>query len=100
MEEKRKPVRICGQLKELLEGQEHIKHELDRIFEILKHIEVKEKQLSKELDTLTAQVAANTDVEKSAVVLIQGIAAQLEAAKNDPVKIQALADSLKASDDE
>ena len=52
-----------------------------------------------EFDTLTAQVKANTDVEASAVLLIQGIAAKLEAAKTDPAAIQALADELKASAD-
>jgi hypothetical protein len=49
------------------------------------------------LDTLTAQVKANTDVEASAVLLIQGLAAKLEALKTDPVAIQALADELKTS---
>jgi hypothetical protein len=51
------------------------------------------------LDTLTAQVKANTDVEQSAIVLINGISAALAAAKTDPVAIQALADSLKTSSD-
>lgn len=46
---------------------------------------------------LTAQVTANSDVEASAVILINGLAAKLIAAKNDPVAIQALADQLKAS---
>jgi hypothetical protein len=50
-----------------------------------------------DLTTLTAQVTANTDVEASAVILINGLAAQLLAAKNDPVAIQALADKLNAS---
>lgn len=49
------------------------------------------------LDTLTAQVKANTDAEASAVTLIQGLAAQLTAAAGDPVQVQALADQLKAS---
>jgi len=51
------------------------------------------------LADLEVQVKANTDVEASAVALIQGIAAELEAAKTDPVKVQALADQLKASAD-
>lgn len=37
------------------------------------------------LDTLTAEVANNTTVEKSAVALIQGLKAQLDAAGTDPV---------------
>ena len=59
----------------------------------------KEGTIMAQLDTLEAQVKANTDVEASAVTLIQGIAAALEAAKTDPVKVQALADALKASAD-
>lgn len=55
--------------------------------------------MAADLTALTAQVTANTDVEASAVILINGLAAQLVAAKNDPVAIQALADKLKASAD-
>ena len=72
---------------------------LDRILEILGAVQEKEEIMSKELDALTAQVKANTDVEASAVILIQGLAAQIAEAKDDPVKIQALADSLKGSAD-
>lgn len=53
----------------------------------------------KELDTLIAQVASTTDLERSAITLIQGIAQQLEDAKTDPAKIQELADTLKNSAD-
>lgn len=49
------------------------------------------------LDTLEAQVAETTDIELSAILLIQGLADQLAAAATDPVKVQALADSLQAS---
>jgi hypothetical protein len=52
-----------------------------------------------DLGPLTAQVTANTDVEGSAVTLINGLAAQIIALKNDPVALQALADKLKASAD-
>jgi len=53
------------------------------------------------LDDLQAQVQKNTDVEDSAVTLIQGIAAQLAAAiaANDPAKIQALQTQLAAHAD-
>jgi pyridoxine 5'-phosphate synthase PdxJ len=57
------------------------------------------KKMSTQLDALEAQVAKNTDVEASAVILIQGIAAQLEAAKEDPAKVAALAAQLKGSAD-
>lgn len=56
-----------------------------------------ERRLLMTLDDLAKQVQANTDVEASAVTLIQGLAAQLKASANDPAKIQALADQLSAS---
>lgn len=58
-----------------------------------------EKKMSKELQDLQAQVAENTAVESSAVVLIQGIADQLAAAKDDPAAVAALCDQLNASAD-
>ena len=65
----------------------------------LSQILLKEDSLMAKLDTLEAQVKENTDVEQSAIVLIQGIAAQLAEAATDPVKVQALADNLKTSAD-
>lgn len=52
-----------------------------------------------EMEALKAQVKANTDVEASALALIQGIAARLAAAAGDPAEVKALADELKASAD-
>lgn len=51
------------------------------------------------LDDLKAQVAANTEIEASAVILIQGIAAQLKAAieSGNPAELTALADKLHTS---
>lgn len=51
------------------------------------------------LDDLTAQVHANTDLEQSAVSLIQGIAAQLQEAinNNDSSALSALASQLNTS---
>jgi hypothetical protein len=72
---------------------------LDKIIRLLRDIQLKEEQMSVELDAVTVQVTANEDLEQSAIVLIQGIAAQLAAIKDDPAKIQALADSLKVSAD-
>ena len=51
------------------------------------------------LDALTAQVAANTEVEASAVILINGLAAKLFEFANDPAAITALATQLQASAD-
>lgn len=51
------------------------------------------------LDDLEAQVKANTDVETSAVTLIQGLHDQLVAAGTDPAKLDALKSNLKSSAD-
>jgi len=66
----------------------------------LQQLNRKVSTMAGELDALTAEVANNTTVEKSALVLIQGFAARLDAAGTDPVKLKALSDSLKANDDE
>ena len=76
-----------------------INFKLDRILRVLKDIQLKEEQMSVELDALTIQVTENTNLEQSAITLIEGIAAQLIAIKDDPVKIAALATSLKTSAD-
>ena len=54
--------------------------------------------MSKELDELTKQVAANRDVTQSAITLIAGIKARLDEAGTDPAKLQALRDDLAAQD--
>ena len=56
-------------------------------------------KMSKEMDDLTAQVAAQTTVEQSAITLIEGLAAQLAAAGTDPAKLAALTTQLKTSAD-
>jgi len=78
---------------------ENVTKKLDKILQILGDIQRKEETMSVELDALTIQVTSNTDVENSAILLIQGIAAQLSAIKDDPAKIAALATSLKVSAD-
>lgn len=57
------------------------------------------QKMAGEIDTLTAEVARNTEVDNSVVILVEGLAAKIEALKNNPVALQALADSLKASSD-
>jgi hypothetical protein len=54
--------------------------------------------MSAEFDALVAQVTANTDVEASAIVLIQAIAAQL-AASPTAAQVSALSTQLKTSAD-
>jgi hypothetical protein len=83
-------------------------HEIERFLRELDHNYNKKldtiikrlKQMSKELDDLTARVHANSDVLDSAVALINGIAARIEAAGVDPVKLQALTEELQKKDDE
>jgi len=77
---------------------------LERIIEKLENQERlliwilrKEYQMAGELDALEAQVAENTNLEASAIVLIEGLAAQIAAAANDPAKIIALTATLKDS---
>lgn len=53
--------------------------------------------MAADLTALTAQVVENTQLEGSAVQLIQNIAAQMAAARNDPIAVQALVDKLQAS---
>ena len=72
---------------------------LDKIIQMLGVIQRKEDAMSLELDALTAQVQATTDIELSAITLIQGLAAQIAALKTDPAALQALSDSLKISAD-
>lgn len=50
-----------------------------------------------DLTALTAEVTRNSDVDQSAIILLNGLAAQIVALKTDPVALQALADQLKAS---
>ncbi len=55
--------------------------------------------MSNELDTLTAQVAANTDVEQSALLLLNQLHDLLVAAGTDPVKLADLTTQLATSKD-
>lgn len=70
---------------------------LDQILECLNYLIERIDCMSAEMDRLSAQVAVNTNVERSAIVLIEGIAQQLRDAGGDPVALAALADSLQAS---
>ena len=70
---------------------------LGMILSIVNEIKEKGGVTIMKLDELEVQVKANTVIEQSAIILIQGIAAQLTECAGDPVKIQALADELKSS---
>lgn len=51
------------------------------------------------LEALTAEVARDTEVNQSAIILLQGLAAKIEELKNQPAALQKLADDLRASQD-
>jgi DNA repair ATPase RecN len=79
---------------------EQASRKLDAIIRRLDSLEKKEEAMSKELDILAAQVAANTDLVESAIVLLNQLADLLKQYANDPAKILALADELQKRDDE
>lgn len=86
--------RIVTMLQEALERLERIDR---RLQDLETTVAMQGAKIMSALDDLTKQVAANTSVENSAVLLIQGIAAQLAAAGTDPAKLAALTTQLNAS---
>lgn len=57
----------------------------------------KENQIMSDLTQLTADVAADTSVDQSAIVLLQGLKAALDSAGTDPVALAALSTQLEAN---
>ena len=78
---------------------DRIERKLDHVLELLNTVLKGERRMSKELDDLTAQVKANSDLLDSATVLINGIADRITAAGVDPAKLAALTAELKSKDD-
>lgn len=72
---------------------------LDRMGRVQKLQLLLELRMAKELDDLAAAVARNSEVDASAIQLLQGLKAQLDAAGTDPVKLKELSDSLGGSTD-
>lgn len=66
---------------------------------LLAHIIRTERHTMTEIDTLTADVARNGDVEASAVTLLQGLAAQITANAGNPAKLAELAATLTTQSD-
>lgn len=87
---------LVSQLRQIAEGLRDIARRLDRI-EITLNIHGEITMSA--LDDLAKQVQANTDVNASAVQLIQGLASQLIAAAANPSQIMVLASNLKNSAD-
>lgn len=79
--------------------EQRYNNKLDLIIQELKHLRKEIHHMSIEVDNLTAQVKANSDLLDSATTLINGIAARITAAGVDPVALNALTSELKAKDD-
>ena len=78
---------------------DQLSDKLNLILSLLSNISRKESTMTQELHDLTAEVAAATSIEASAVALIEGLADQLAAAGTDPVALSNLTASLKSSAD-
>lgn len=68
-----------------------------RILRLLDGIKSEERQMSQELDALTAQVKQNTDAEQSAVTLLGRLGDLIRNSVNDPAALTKLANDLDAS---
>jgi hypothetical protein len=77
---------------------EWLDSELRKINKKLDVLIIQERKEMATLDDLTAEVAAQTTVNQSAITLLQGLKAKLDAAGTDPAKLQAIKDSLTAND--
>lgn len=51
--------------------------------------------MTKELDDLQTRVEENTNVEQSAISLLEGLSQQIVDLKDDPAALQGLADKLR-----
>lgn len=83
----------------LMQTLSDIQHKLVNLQASVTKIQAQEDKTMAALDDLTAQVTANTNLEQSAVTLIEGIAAQLQTAlnNNDTPALQALTQHLSNS---
>lgn len=70
---------------------------LARIEKQLTQLHRDEKIIMADLTDLTAQVAANTDAEQSAIALLNELSALITAAGTDPAALAALADQLRTN---
>ena len=56
-----------------------------------------QKKIMADLTELTAAVERDTEVDQSAITLLQGLKAALDAAGTDPVALKALSDKIGSS---
>lgn len=93
-------ITIDGDVKIVAKLEDEVAAKLNLILDTLRLILKRQTSMGQSLDQLTAQVQSNTDVAKSAVVLINGIADRIAQAGGDPVKLQELTASLRTSNEE
>lgn len=86
-------------IRELWEGQQptEIVDKLNKILVDLSTIIQKENIMSANLEALRTEVAANTAVAQSAVVLINGLADRIDAAAGDEAALATLTTELRAA---
>lgn len=73
-----------------------LKKILESVETLTREMRAERKAMSAELDRLKAAVEKNTEVDQSAVTLLNGLAQQIRDMKDDPAKLAELADSLEA----
>lgn len=78
---------------------DRLERKVDTILRRVGEILLTGDTMSIELDNLEKQVRQNSDLETSAVTLIQGLADQIKAARDDPAKLDALTTELKTKAD-
>jgi prefoldin subunit 5 len=83
-----------------LTAYERITRRLMRIEAMLKQLTQRQEIVMADLSALQAEVTRNTEVDQSAITLLNGLAAQIESLKTDPAALQALADSIRSSSDD
>jgi|SRR5882762_338415 len=77
----------------------HYFHADDHVIRLLKEIIQKENTIMATMQDVAAAVAAESTVDDSIIVLLNGIAQQLKdaLAANDPVALQAVVDGIHAN---
>ena len=91
---------MMNMLEDILAAEVETSAKLGHLESKLNLILKENKQMSAELDVLTAAVEEDNAVVTSAITLIEGLAAQIAAGANDPAAMLALAAELTAKKDE
>lgn len=74
----------------------HLLEETSSLAELTKRI----TSMATDLNSLRAEVERNTEVDQSAITLLNGLSQQLAEIKNDPQAVQELSDQLRNSSDQ